>query len=86
MGVTDHVTAVFAVPWTDAVNCADCPAGSVLVPPPIETLTVDVLRLGLGIATGCVSNTVAEAVFVGSARLVAEIVTCNSPIYENGAR
>ena len=38
-GVMDHLTAVFVVPTTLAVNCADCPADSPAGPGMIETLT-----------------------------------------------
>ena len=38
-GFKDHLTAVFAVPATLAVNCADWPADSAAGPGKIETLT-----------------------------------------------
>src|SRR5580704_2658689 len=77
-GVIDQVTAVFADPRIDAVNCTDCPAATVAELGPIETLTV-------GTKTGCPSVTVAVAVFVVSARLIAQIVTCASFAIDDGA-
>ncbi len=77
-GIIDQLTAVFADPWIDAVNCADCPAAIVAELGPIETLT-------LGTDTDRPSVTVAVAVLVVSAKLVAQIVTCTSCAIDDGA-
>ncbi len=68
-GVSDHRAPRFMVPCTDAVNCADWPAVSAAGPGAIEMLT---LERG-GIETEGVNTTMAVAVTVGSARLVAVI-------------
>jgi hypothetical protein len=56
-GLMDHVTAVFVVPETVAVNCCVCNGPRVDVVGETET----------AITPGGVSVTVAEALFVGSA-------------------
>jgi len=61
-GDADQVTAVLLVPFTEAVKVADLPAASDAVEGPTVT------------ATGC-NATVALAVFVESAALVAVTVT-----------
>jgi hypothetical protein len=82
-GVTDQLTSLSAKPSTTAVNCADWPAASVAGPEVIEMLT----RLCAGIMGpwGCTSNTVAVAVLVGSATLVAEMITFESSTKDDGA-
>lgn len=81
-GVTDQVTPILEVPVTRAVNCADWPAVNVVAPCAIEMFTGE----GAGVVeTGWASNTVAVAILVVSARLVAEIVTCVSLANEAGA-
>lgn len=83
LGVTDQLTPVLLVPCTDAVNCTDWPADIVWEPGLMETLTFET---GLGDdEMGCASNTVAVAVTLGFATLVAEMVTCDSLATEDGA-
>ncbi len=62
LGLMDQVTAVLLVPVTEALKVADAPAASDTKPGPTVT------------PTGC-SDTVALAVFVESAALVAVTVT-----------
>lgn len=62
----------------------DCPADKFAEPGPIEMLTV-VGVLTVGTDSGCPSVTIAVAVLVVSARLVAEIVTCASFAIDDGA-
>jgi hypothetical protein len=84
-GVNDQRTPVFEVPSTAAVNWADCPPISAVEPGATEILTVWVGGGGV-VDTGCPTVTVAVAVLVKSARLVAEIVTWASYHIEEGAR
>ena len=81
-GVNDQLTPVFVVPNTAAVNCADCPPASAVKPGATEMLTVGG---GVDVETGGPTITVAVAVLVRSARLVAEIVTWASYHTEEGA-
>jgi hypothetical protein len=60
---TLQVTAVFVVPVTVAVNCCVCPTGTLIAEGKTDTLTF------------CVTMTVAESDFVGSATDVAVTVT-----------
>jgi hypothetical protein len=71
-GLSDQVTAVLPVPMTEALKVADAPAPSDAEAGPIVT------------ATG-VSDTVAFAVFVVSAALVAVTVTIRSLAIIGGA-
>ena len=64
----DHLTAVFVVPTTWAVNCADCPADNAARPGMIETLTSE--AVGVTNELGCP----AEAIEVADHRL-SEVVT-----------
>ncbi len=84
-GFSDQVTAVFEVPLTVALNCFDWPAASDGDFGFRVTLTVD----GGGVVTAGVMagprRMVALADLVGSARLVARIVTSESEPTELGA-
>ena len=72
VGHTCHVIPALGIPLTLAVKVADCPAPRVTV-------------CGLSvIATGC-SETVALALFVVSAALVAVTVTVCGLVMEDGA-
>jgi hypothetical protein len=82
-GVRDQDTPELSAPCTDAVNCADWPARNVVVPWAIEMLTFE--TVGMDGDRGCASNTVAVAVTLGLAILVAEIVTWDSLLIEGGA-
>ena len=82
-GATDQLRAVFVVPCTVAEYNADWPAISVVGPDMVETLIAG--AVGATLSMGCASNTVAVAVLVGSATMVAEIVTCDSLLYADGA-
>jgi hypothetical protein len=75
-GVSAQFTAVFVVPDTDAVNCADCPGFKVVEPGDKEIPTG---------TTGGDKTTVAVAIWEGSASLVAMMVTCVSVVTEEGA-
>jgi hypothetical protein len=68
-----HVTAVFVVPLTVAVNCCVWPSPSDAVPGTTET------------TTGGFSVTVAIALFVASAALVAVIVAWLWVVMDVGA-
>lgn len=76
VGVTDQLTAVLLVPEMEAVNFADWPA--------FNTVDVGATEIPTGI-TGTPSDTVAVALLVESARLVAVIATCVSALREDGA-
>lgn len=82
-GTSDQRTPGYVAPCTDAVNFADWPAVRVVGPAPIVMLTFE--TGGAATDTGWLSNTVAVAVLAGSAKLVAEIVTWDSPLSEDGA-
>ena len=75
-GVKDHITPVFVVPETEAVNCAECPA--------TRLVELGETEIPTG-TTGGVSMTVAVATLVESASLVAEIVTWVALVIEDGA-
>jgi len=85
LGLSDQVTAVLELPLTVAVNCFDWPAFNDGDLGLSEILTVD----GGGVVTAGVmagpSRMVALADLVGSARLVAKIVTNESALTELGA-
>jgi hypothetical protein len=83
-GVNVQWTLVFSVPCTAAVNWADCPPISAVEPGATVILTVGVGGGG-AVETGCPTVTVAVAVLVKSARLVAEIVTWASYHIVEGA-
>lgn len=72
-GLIVHVTAVFAVPVTDAVNCWVCDSCSAAVPGVTKT------------ATGGISVMVAVSDFAGSATLVAVTVTVWEEVIDAGA-
>ena len=75
---------MFEVPLTVAVNVALWPAWSDALPGERPRLTCGVGEGG-GSETGFASNTVAVPVLLGSAELVAEIVTCISCVKLDGA-
>jgi hypothetical protein len=74
-GLIDHVTAVFVVPETAAVNCCVCDGPRLTVVGETDTLTT----------AGGTSVTVAEALFVESAWLVAVTVTVCCVVMLEGA-
>ena len=82
-GFTDHVTAVLVVPATVAVNCTDWAATADTELADIEMLTFEDVEASDNIAPS--SCTVAVAVLLGSATLVAEIVTKESLTTVGGA-
>lgn len=86
LGLSDHVTPVLELPLTVAVNCFDRPAASEVELGFSEMLTAVVVgALTAGVATAGPSMIVALAIFVESARLVAEMVTRESEATELGA-
>jgi hypothetical protein len=80
-GLSDQVTAVFEVPLIVAVNCLEWPAAKDAVFGAIVILTGVVAA---GVMAGP-SWIVALAVLVGSASLIATIVTSESEVTETGA-
>jgi len=70
---TLHVTAVFEVPTTDAFNCCVAPVASEVLAGVTVTTTTDMIV------------TVAEAVLLGSAMLVAATVTLGGEGATDGA-
>jgi hypothetical protein len=74
-GLIDHVTAVFVVPETAAVNCCVCDGPRAAVVGETDTVTT----------VGGTSVTVADALFAGSAWLVAVTVTVCCVVMLEGA-
>jgi hypothetical protein len=80
-GLSDHVTAVFDVPPTVGVNVVLCPPPRVELPG--ERLIVTFCE-GVGACDGCMI-TLAVAILVGSATLVAVNTTDCAAFMEFGA-
>jgi hypothetical protein len=88
LGFNDQVTAVFELPLTFAVNCFDSPAVSEELLGLILMLTFDGGGGGGVVTVGVIAGPrrmVALADLVGSARLVARMVTSESEPTEPGA-